>query len=156
MPRARSPIGWLRDSDRLRGHDRSHGQFRTLVGDHSPFRFSFKRPWRKKDTVEKSLITGASSCFPVPQVSWYPSFPLFTECRISSGLFTTSLVINRDMAGPGGIPISLLWSNLQDMVTTAPLLFLAMLASLLISLFIFLQRDSRTRNRARKMAACGH
>ena len=36
---------------RIRGHDRSNDQFRTLVGDHSSFHFSFK-PY-KKDTVEK-------------------------------------------------------------------------------------------------------
>jgi hypothetical protein len=46
--------------------------------------------------------------------------------------------------GPEGITsISLLWSNLHDMVTTAPLIFLVTLASLLISLFIFLQPNSR-------------
>jgi hypothetical protein len=46
--------------------------------------------------------------------------------------------------GPEGITsISLLWSNLRAMVTTAPLVFLLMLASLLISLFLFRQRDSR-------------
>jgi len=45
--------------------------------------------------------------------------------------------------GPAGIPSSsLLWSNLQDMVTAAPLVFLVLLASLLISLFLFLQRDA--------------
>jgi len=48
--------------------------------------------------------------------------------------------------GPEGISsISLLSSNLHDMVVTAPLVFLMMLASLLISLFIFLRRDSRIR-----------
>jgi hypothetical protein len=48
--------------------------------------------------------------------------------------------------GPEGVTsIPLLWSNLHDMLVTAPLVFLAMLASLLISLFIFLRRDSRIR-----------
>ena len=47
--------------------------------------------------------------------------------------------------GPEGIPsVSLLWSNLQDLVRVAPLLFLVALVSLLISLFLFLQRDNRT------------
>jgi len=46
--------------------------------------------------------------------------------------------------GPQGITsLPLLRSNLHDMVTADPLIFLVMLASLLISLFLFLQRDSR-------------
>jgi hypothetical protein len=47
-------------------------------------------------------------------------------------------------AGPEGIPsLPLLWSNLRAMVTAAPLAFLVMLASLFLSLFLFLQQDSR-------------
>jgi hypothetical protein len=48
--------------------------------------------------------------------------------------------------GPEGVTsIPLLWSNLHDIAVTDPLAFLVMLASLLISLFIFLRRGSRFR-----------
>jgi hypothetical protein len=58
-------------------------------------------------------------------------------------LFTHQLLYG---TGPEGIPsISLLWSNLRDLVTAAPLVFLVMLVSLLISLFIFLRCDNSSR-----------
>lgn len=97
-------------------------------------------PWKK------SLITGSMvvlACAAGFLVSILPSFhrmPYFFGFIYN--LFTHQLLYG---TGPEGIPsISLLWSNLHDMATTAPLVFLVMLASLLISLFIFLQRNSRT------------
>ncbi len=96
-------------------------------------------PWKK------SLITGSIvvlSCAAGFLVSILPSIhrmPYFFG--FMNNLFTHQLLYG---TGPEGITsISLLWSNLHDMVTTAPLVFLVMLASPLISLFIFLQRNSR-------------
>ena len=98
-------------------------------------------PWKK------SLITGSIvvlACAVGFLVSILPSIhrmPYFF--RFIYNLFTHQLLYG---TGPEGITsIPLLWSNLHDMVVTAPLVFLAMLASLLISLFIFLRRDSRIR-----------
>jgi hypothetical protein len=98
-----------------------------------------KIPWKK------SLITGSIvllACAAGFLVSILPSIhrmPYFFGFIYN--LFTHQL---RYGTGPEGIPsLSLLWSNLQDMVATAPLVFLVMLASLFISLFIFLQRNSR-------------
>jgi hypothetical protein len=96
-------------------------------------------PW------EKSLITGSIlvlSCAAGFLVSILPSIhrmPYFFG-------FIYNLLGHQSRygTGPEGIPsISLLWSNLRDMVTAAPLVFLVMLASAFISLFLFLQRDSR-------------
>src|SRR5687767_1359965 len=96
-------------------------------------------PWKK------SLITGSIlvfSCATGFFVSILPSIhrmPYFFGFIYN--LFTHQ---SRYGTGPEGIPpISLLWSNLRDMVTAAPLVFLVMLVSLFISLFIFRQRDSR-------------
>jgi hypothetical protein len=60
--------------------------------------------------------------------------------------FITNLFTHQSLygTGPAGLPsISILWSNLRDLVTAAPLVFLLMLASALISLLLFLQRNSR-------------
>src|SRR6266540_42615 len=99
----------------------------------------------KRDPWTKSLITGSIlvlSCAAGFLVSILPSIhrmPYFFGFIYN--LFSHQLLYG---TGPEGIPsISLLWSNLHDMVTTAPLVFLVMLASPLISLFIFLQRNSR-------------
>jgi hypothetical protein len=96
-------------------------------------------PWKK------SLITGSIvglSCAAGFFVSILPSIHRMQYfVGFIYKLFTHQLLYG---TGPEGIPsISLLWSNLHDMVTTAPLLFLVMLVSPLISLFIFLQRNSR-------------
>jgi hypothetical protein len=99
----------------------------------------------KRIAWKESLITGSIvvlSCVTGFFVSILPSIhrmPYFFG--FISNLFNHQL---RYGTGPEGITsISLLWSNLRDMVTAAPLVFLVMLASLLISLFIFQQRNSR-------------
>ena len=101
----------------------------------------------KKISWKKSLMTGSIvvlSCAAGFLVSILPSIhrmPYFFGFIYN--LFSHQLLYG---TGPEGIPsISLLWSNLHDMVVNAPLVFLAMLASLLISLFIFLRRDRRIR-----------
>jgi len=109
--------------------------------------FIFLSNYLKRIPWKKSLITGSIlvlSCATGFLVSILPSIhrmPYFFGFMYK--MFTHQL---RYGTGPEGIPsISLLWSNLHDMVVTAPLVFLMMLASLLISLFIFLRRDSRIR-----------
>ena len=99
----------------------------------------------KKISWKKSLITGSIvvlSCAAGFLLSILPSIhrmPYFFGFIYN--LFTHQLLYG---TGPEGIPsISLLWSNLHDMVTAAPMVFFVMLASPLISLFIFLQRNSR-------------
>ena len=107
--------------------------------------FIFLSGGMKKIPWKKSLITGSIvmlSCAAGFLVSILPSIhrmPYFFGFIYN--IYSHQLLYG---TGPEGIPsISLLWSNLRDMVTFAPLVFLVMLASLLISLFIFLQRDSR-------------
>ena len=107
--------------------------------------FIFLSSGMKRIAWKKSLITGSIlvlSCATGFLVSILPSIhrmPYFFGFIYN--LYSHQLLYG---TGPEGIPsISLLWSNLRDMVTFAPLVFLVMLASLLISLFIFLQRDSR-------------
>jgi hypothetical protein len=109
--------------------------------------FIFLSNYMKGISWKKSLSTGSIvvlSCAVGFLVSILPSIhrmPYFFGFIYN--LFTHQSLYG---TGPEGIPsISLLWSNLHDMVTTAPLVFLVMLASLLISSFIFLQRDSRIR-----------
>ncbi len=99
----------------------------------------------KRNPWKKSLITGSIlvlSCAAGFLVSILPSIhrmPYFFG-------FIYNLLGHQSLygTGPQGITsISLLWSNLQDLVTAVPLVFLVMLASLLISLFLFLQHNSR-------------
>jgi hypothetical protein len=99
----------------------------------------------KKIAWTKSLITGSIvmlACAAGFLISILPSIhrmPYFFGFIYN--LFTHQSLYG---TGPEGIPsLSLLWSNLHDMVTTAPVVFLVMLASLFISLFIFLQRNCR-------------
>jgi hypothetical protein len=96
-------------------------------------------PWKKSLITGSIVVLACAAGFLVsilPSVHRMPYFFGFIY-----NLFTHQWLYG---TGPEGIPsISLLWSNLYDMVTTAPLVFLVMLASLLISLFIFLQRNSR-------------
>jgi hypothetical protein len=98
-----------------------------------------RMPWKR------SLITGGVvvlSCAAGFLVSILPSihrmpyfFGFIYKLSTHQSLYGT---------GPEGVPsITLLWSNLRGMVATAPLVFLVTLVSLLISLFLFLQRDSR-------------
>jgi hypothetical protein len=108
--------------------------------------FIFLSNYIKRIPWKKSLITGSIlvlSCAAGFLVSILPSIhrmPYFFGFIYN--LFTHQ---GRYGTGPEGIPsISLLWSNLYDMFTIAPLVFLLMLVSPLISLFLFLQRDSRT------------
>ena len=109
--------------------------------------FIFLSNYLKRIPWKKSLITGSIlvlSCATGFLVSILPSIhrmPYFFGFMYK--MFTHQL---RYGTGPEGISsISLLSSNLHDMVVTAPLVFLMMLASLLISLFIFLRRDSQIR-----------
>jgi hypothetical protein len=109
--------------------------------------FIFLSNYMKRIPWKKSLLTGSVvvlSCAAGFLVSILPSLhrmPYFFGFIYN--LFTHQ---SRYGTGPEGIPsISLLWSNLRDLVTTAPLVFLMMLVSLLISLFIFLRRDNSIR-----------
>ena len=109
--------------------------------------FIFLSNYMKRNPWKKSLITGSIlmlACAAGFLVSILPSMhrmPYFFGFIYN--LFTHQSLYG---TGPEGIPsIPVLWTNLHDMVVTAPLVFLLMLASLLISLFIFLQRDSRLR-----------
>jgi hypothetical protein len=96
-------------------------------------------PWKKSLVTGSILVLSCAAGFLVsilPSIHRMPYFFGFIY-----NLFSHQLLYG---TGPEGIPsISLLWSNLRDMVTSAPLVFLVMLVSLLISLFIFLQRNSR-------------
>jgi len=96
-------------------------------------------PWKK------SLITGSIILLACAAGFFVSVFPAIDRMPYFFGfiynLFTHQLLYG---TGPEGITsISLLWSNLHNMVTIAPLVFLVMLANPLISLFIFLQRNSR-------------
>ena len=95
-------------------------------------------PWKKSLITGSIVVLACAAGFLVsilPSIHRMPYFFGFIY-----NLFSHQLLYG---TGPEGISsIPLLWSNLHDMVTTAPLVFLVMLASPLISLFIFLQRDS--------------
>ena len=109
-----------------------------------------KIPWKKSLITASILVVGCAAGFLVsilPSIHRMPYFFGFIYNILGHQ--------SRYGTGPEGIPsISLLWSNLQDMVTTAPLLFLAMLASLFLSLCLFLPRDGRTREkRAREQGS---
>jgi hypothetical protein len=98
-------------------------------------------PWKR------SLITGSLlglACVIGFLVSVLPSLhrmPYFFGFIYN--LFTHQSLYGTGPNGVSSLPV--LWTNLHDMVLTAPLVFLVMLASLLISLFIFLQPDRRPR-----------
>ncbi len=97
--------------------------------------------------LKKSLITGSIlglACLTGFLGSILPSLrrmPYFFGFIYS--LFTHQSLYGTGPKGVSSIPV--LWTNLQDMVLAAPLIFLVMLASLVISLFIFFQRDSHPR-----------
>jgi hypothetical protein len=106
--------------------------------------FIFLSNYMKRIPWKTSLITGSIlvlSCAVGFLVSILPAIhrmPYFFGFIYN--LFTHQSLYG---TGPEGISsISLLWSNLRDMVTAAPLVFLVMLVSALISLFLFLQRDA--------------
>jgi hypothetical protein len=99
----------------------------------------------KSISWNKSLIAGSIlmlSCAAGFLISILPSIhrlPYFFG-------FIYNLIGHQSLYGTGPEGVSslpLLWTNLQDMVMAAPLLFLLMLASLFISVFLFLQRESR-------------
>ena len=109
--------------------------------------FIFLLNYMKRISWKESLITGsilALACAAGFLISVLPSIhrmPYFFG-------FITNLLTHQSLygTGPSGVTsIPVLWTNLHDMVVTAPLVFLVMLASPLISLFIFLQPDSRLR-----------
>jgi hypothetical protein len=107
--------------------------------------FIFLSNYMKRIPWGKSLITGSLvvlSCAAGFLVSILPSIhrmPYFLGFIYN--LFTHQSLYG---TGPEGIAsISLLWGNLLAMVTVAPLLFVGMLVSPLISLVIFLRRNSR-------------
>jgi hypothetical protein len=96
-------------------------------------------PWKKSLITGGLVVLASATGFLVsilPSIHRMPYFFRF--------LYNISTHQSRYGMGPDGIPsLFLLWSNLRDMVTAAPLVFLVMLLSLLISLFLFLQRDRR-------------
>jgi hypothetical protein len=96
-------------------------------------------PWKKSLITGSIVVLSCAAgflCSILPSIHRMPYFFGFIY-----NLFTHQSLYG---TGPEGIPsISLLWSNLQDLVTTAPLVFLVMLASLFLSLFLFQQRGSR-------------
>jgi hypothetical protein len=99
----------------------------------------------KRDPWKKSLITGSILVLACAAGFFVSILPSIHRMPYFFG-FITNLLGHQSLygTGPEGIPsLSLLWSNLHTMVTAAPLVFLVMLASLFISLFLFLQRDRR-------------
>jgi len=97
-------------------------------------------PWKKSLISVSLILLACATGFLVAILPAIDRMPYFFGFIYN--MFTHQL---RYGTGPEGIPsLSLLWSNLRDMVTVAPLVFLVMLLSLFISLVLFLQRDSRT------------
>jgi len=99
----------------------------------------------KKISWKKSLITGSIVVLAFAAGFLVSILPSLQRMPYFFG-FITNLFTHQSLYGTGaeGIPsISILWSNLQDMVAAAPLVFLVMLASALISVLLFLQRNSR-------------
>ncbi len=100
-----------------------------------------RNPWKKSLVTGSILVLSCAAGFLVSILPSLQRMPYFLGFMYN--LFTHQ---SRYGTGPEGITsLSLLWSNLRDLVAAAPLVFLVMLASLLISLFLFLQRDSRIR-----------
>jgi hypothetical protein len=96
-------------------------------------------PWKKSLVTASILVLSCAAGFFVSILPSIHRLPYFFG-------FLYNLLGHQSLygTGPEGIPsLSLLWSNLGAMVTAAPLVFLVMLANLSLSLFLFLQRDSR-------------
>jgi hypothetical protein len=109
--------------------------------------FIFLSNYLKRNPWKKSLITGSILGLACAAGFLGSILPSIHRMPYFFG-FITNLFTHQSLygTGPEGVPsIPVLWSNLLAMVTVAPLVFLVMLASLLISLFIFLQRDSHLR-----------
>lgn len=99
-----------------------------------------RMPWKKSLVTGSVILLACAAGFLVSILPSIHRMPYFFEFIYN--LFTHQL---RYGTGPEGITsIPLLWSNLRTMFTSAPLVFLVLLASPLISLFIFLQPNSRT------------
>ncbi len=99
----------------------------------------------KRNPWKKSLITGSIILLSCAAGFFVCILPAIHRMPYFFG-FITSLFNHQSLygTGPEGITsLPLLWTNLHDMVAAAPLIFLVMLASLLISLYLFLQRASR-------------
>jgi len=100
-----------------------------------------RNPWKKSLITGSILVLACAAGFLVSILPSLRRMPYFFGFIYN--LFTHQALYG---TGPEGVPsIPVLWTNLHDMVVTAPLVFLVMLASPLISLFIFLQPDSRLR-----------
>jgi hypothetical protein len=111
--------------------------------------FIFLSNNRKKISWKKSLTTVSIVLFSFAGGFLVSILPAIHRMPYFFGfiyrLFNHQLSYGR---GPEGVTsISLLSSNLHDMLVAAPLVFLAMLASLLLSLYLFLRRDSRIREK---------
>jgi hypothetical protein len=97
--------------------------------------------WKKSLSTASILVLSCAAGFLVSILPSLHRMPYFFGFIYE--LFTHQSLYG---TGPEGIPsLSLLWRNLLDMVTIAPLVFLVMLLNLLISLFLFLQGNSRIR-----------
>ena len=98
-----------------------------------------KNPWKKSLITASVLVLACAAGFLVAVLPSLHRMPYFFG--FISSLFTHQSLYG---TGPAGVPsISLLGSNLREMVTAAPLVFLLMLVSPVLALFLFLQRKSR-------------
>jgi hypothetical protein len=96
-------------------------------------------PWKKSLITGSILVLSCTAGFLVSILASIHRMPYFFGF-----IYNMLTHQSRYGTGPEGITsLSLLWSNLLDMVTAAPLVFLVMLASLVTSLFLFRQRDRR-------------
>ena len=103
--------------------------------------------YRRRIPWKESLITAGILVFSCAAGFFVSILPSIQRMPYFFG-FIYNLLGHQSLygTGPKGMPsISLLRSNLQDMVLAAPLVFLVILASLLASFFIFLQSGSRIR-----------
>jgi len=102
---------------------------------------NYKRrmPWKRSLTTGSIVLLSCAAGFIIPILPAMHRMPYFLGFIYR--LFAHQMPYGNGPEGVTSLP--LLQSNLHDMVTSAPLVFIVLLASLLLSLFIFLQRDSR-------------
>ena len=96
-------------------------------------------PWKKSLITGSIIVLACAAGFLISILPSIHRMPYFFG-------FIYNLFNHQSLygTGPQGLPsIPLLWANLHDMIAAAPLVFLVMLASLFISVFLFRQRDSR-------------
>jgi len=96
-------------------------------------------PWKKSLITGSIIVLACAAGFLISILPSIHRMPYFFG-------FIYNLFNHQSLygTGPQGLPsIPLLWANLHDMIAAAPLVFLVMLAGLSLSVFIFLQRDSR-------------